>query len=204
MACSVLRNVINTSLTHALNFPCLPLFLFPADILVVSSFLSHTFALFLFLLFSVSSANHGTRRARAREGERIAGADGFHRAEQRGRINTRADTNRGRINHRKIMHVTSTEGVGNGERVRMPLLSSFRTLSVSRSNRASSSRARARVYTIGILQNCTLLVVQAIKRTRDIGLPTTATQRVHTPGAQGAPECTEGCDAHGSGRVHRI
>ena len=54
------------------------------------------------------------------ERERNRGTDGSHRAEQRERINTRADTYRGRINHRKIMHVTSTERAGNGERERVP------------------------------------------------------------------------------------
>lgn len=40
---------------------------------------------------------------------------GEERERERERINTRADTYRGRINHRKIMHVTSAERVCNGE-----------------------------------------------------------------------------------------
>lgn len=80
---------------------------------------SLTLSLFLFDAFLCHPSNvHTLHPTSATEKERIVKQMG-HRVEQRERINMRADTYRGRINHRKIMHMTTTERLGNGERVRV-------------------------------------------------------------------------------------
>ena len=107
---------------------------------------SLTLSLFLFDAFLCHPSNVHTLHPTSATGkERIVKQMG-HRVEQRERINTRADTYRGRINHRKIMHMTTTERLGNGERVRVaPSCTSIRVfLPLSLSLSLSLSRKYAR------------------------------------------------------------
>ena len=151
---------------------------------------SLTLSLFLFDAFLCHPSNVHTLHPTSATGkERIVKQMG-HRVEQRERINTRADTYRGRINHRKIMHMTTTERLGNGERVRVaPSCTSIRvflplslSFSLSLSLSPSLSLVNTRVHSWNtVLRRSPKLCVErfviawAIKRTRDIGLATTAT-----------------------------
>lgn len=140
---------------------------------------SLTLSLFLFDAFLCHPSNvHTLHPTSATEKEKIVKQMG-HRVEQRERINMRADTYRGRINHRKIMHMTTTERLGNGERVRVaPSCTSIRVfLPLS----LSLFLVNTRVHSWNTVSRhspklCVerFVIAWAIKRTRDIGLPTTA------------------------------
>lgn len=93
-----------------------------ANVPTASSFLSLSISPCLAPSKRAHTALHATS-ATGNERESEDGiADGSPSGAERERINTRADTYRGRINHRKIMHVTSAERVCNGETCASPLL----------------------------------------------------------------------------------
>lgn len=87
---------------------------------------------------------HTPRSQRVQQGARATERDredgSASRERERERINTRADTYRGRINHRKIMHVTSAERVCNGETcISLPPRFSLFVYRPSRSNSCTTT-----------------------------------------------------------------